>query len=167
MTKKMKFRQVPTEYQESPLFYDFYGWKNLFIESGNIDNYDIDDDVKTIISESDYIRINDLVNELNEKTNIQWAYKEIHGCCQGDWERCIYDSSLYTDKQIELFEIEYFNLGSEYIDDDNTSYYCHYDPVYELDDVKKELSDFTGHDPEEIEIDRFTGFERIAKYETV
>lgn len=44
-----------------------------------------------------------------------WDSRQIHGCCQGDWALIYFDSSMWTKESIEALEIEYFNLGEEWV----------------------------------------------------
>lgn len=44
-----------------------------------------------------------------------WDSKQISGCCQGDWALIYFDSSEWPEESIKALEIEYFNLGEEWI----------------------------------------------------
>lgn len=44
-----------------------------------------------------------------------WDSRQIRGCCQGDWALVYFDSSEWSKESIEALEIEYFNLGEEWI----------------------------------------------------
>ena len=44
----------------------------------------------------------------------EFDWKEIHGCCQGEYNRVIYPESRFSEQDIRNFECEFFNLGTEW-----------------------------------------------------
>lgn len=44
-----------------------------------------------------------------------WDSRQIRGCSQGDWALVYFDCSVWPKESIEALEIEYFNLGEEWI----------------------------------------------------
>lgn len=104
-------------------------------------------------------------------TGGNWKLKTLHGCCQGDWQECYYDSFQYGTTDIDLLEIAYFNLGTEWIvhDEDSTpqhpddirGYSCY---VYGSD-YRKELAEIVGCDPDDLVIYKYAGEVRKAVYE--
>ena len=44
----------------------------------------------------------------------EYVWKEIHGCCQGEYNRVIYPESRFSEQDIRNFECEFFNLGTEW-----------------------------------------------------
>lgn len=44
-----------------------------------------------------------------------WDSKQIYGCSQGDWALVYFDSCKWSKESIKALEIEYFNLGEEWI----------------------------------------------------
>lgn len=108
-------------------------------------------------------------------TGKNWTWTELHGCCQGDWVLCYYDTDTWDREGIEYLEATYFNMGTEWIvhdgpdaptspeDIEGCSYYC----VEYGDALKKELAGMIGCAPEELVMYEFNGFTRIAKYKEV
>lgn len=96
----------------------------------------------------------------------------LHGCCQGDWQYCIYPAS-YGDSFRDTLAAEYFNTGTEWIihegddapeepeDIDGYSMYCtSYDP-------RVEIADAHGVQPEEVQLYEFDGYTRRAIWKAV
>jgi hypothetical protein len=75
---------------------------------------------------------------------IAFDWYEIHGCCQGDWQTAIVPMR-WSLKDVENLEIEYFNLGEEYVVDDEYG-------IYVLRDAATEIADYYGCDPDDVEI---------------
>lgn len=48
----------------------------------------------------------------------KWGWKIIRGCCQSDWNEIFYSVDDWNREALAAFEIEYFNMGSEWIIDD-------------------------------------------------
>ena len=98
---------------------------------------------------------------------------EIHGSCQGDWQDVYYPVKLYNKKFIQNFEIEYFNLGSEWmIHDEDTevteaadvsgySMYCY---SWDDDGIKQEIADSVGCKPEEVKLFKYMGESHYSTY---
>lgn len=112
------------------------------------------------------------LDALNLITGGDWKLRTLHGCCQGDWQDCYYDSLQYDTTDIDLLEIAYFNLGTEWIvhDDDCdcdvegpediSGYSCY---VYGCD-YRKELAEIIGCDPTDLVIFKYAGEVRKAVY---
>lgn len=90
----------------------------------------------------------------------------LRGCCQDDWQYIIYPAK-WTHETLNAFEVEYFNLGTEWEiqegeDEDNTYYlYCtSYDP-------RAEIAEIVGTEPENIILYEFDGWEHTPKYKEV
>lgn len=102
-----------------------------------------------------------LLDALRLITGIEYAHSTLWGCCQGDWQYIIYPAE-YGEKWREAFEIEYFNLGSEWTiqegEGDEYSIYC------TTTDHRAEISHIVGCDPADVEIYLFDGWERTPKY---
>lgn len=103
-------------------------------------------------------------------TGGNWKLKTLHGCCQGDWQDCYYDSFQYGTTDIDLLEIAYFNLGTEWIVHDNDSIPQHPDDVCGYScyvygyDYRKELAEIIGCDPADLVIYKYAGEVRKAVY---
>ena len=48
----------------------------------------------------------------------KWGWKIIRGYCQSDWNEIFYPVDDWSREALAAFEIEYFNMGSEWIIDD-------------------------------------------------
>jgi hypothetical protein len=94
----------------------------------------------------------------------------LRGCCQGEWQYCIYPAAYgYTYRH--ALETEYFNTGTEWIihdeeeapeepeDINGYSIYCYsYDP-------RAEIAANHGVQPEEVQLYTFAGYTRRASWE--
>ena len=113
-------------------------------------------------------------------SNREYAYKEIHGDCQGDWQRCYYPKD--EENLLGDLEMQYFNTGEEwevcdaaeieeqgfpapangnevYDIEVSTSYYI--DGYYSRENLAKAL----GCKPNEIKMWRWKGYRKISEYE--
>lgn len=103
-------------------------------------------------------------------TGRRWDCCTLRGCCQGDWQNCVYDATIWDADSLERLETEYFNTGSEWhvceagSDDYEFSVYCH---EWSDDGIRREIADAAGVSPEDVTLQKFTGYERIAQYEEV
>lgn len=101
-----------------------------------------------------------------------FVFKGLRGCCQGEWQWCIYPAS-YGDSFRDTLAAEYFNTGTEWIihegddapeepeDVDGCSMYCtSYDP-------RAEIADAHGVQPEEVRLYEFDGYTRRATWKAV
>lgn len=105
-----------------------------------------------------------MVEALELITGKKWATATIRGCCQGDWQEIIYPAE-YGREWLNVFEIEYFNTGTEWqLDPDGDNISC-YVTAWKTEDIKKELADAYGCKPEEITLLKFSGYTRSANWE--
>lgn len=84
-----------------------------------------------------------------------YSWHMLRGCCQGDWQYIIMPEALADTR--DVYEIEYFNLGEEWIVNDD---FC----VYVYKDARQEIADAAGCCPEELRLLAFDGYEMAAKY---
>lgn len=193
---KYKAYQVAPEYQESPL--DMFDEIPEGLEVYGNEDYkrhtsDIFDNVLEALEEKDFDYINteskdiERLNELAAKyytqganneaiiaealsiaTGQKWEYKCIYGCCQSDWNYVYYCADLWTDKELEYFEIEYFNTGEEWrvVDEDGEECYYY---THEWNDIYKtrELAESIGCSVQDLTLYAFDGWERTPKYKEV
>ena len=87
---------------------------------------------------------------------IKWC---IRGCTQSDWQYIYFPADKYSDEDIKIFEVEYFNTGTEWtIHDEETppenpddicgySIYCH---GWNNEQIKQEIADAAGGDPADV-----------------
>lgn len=106
-------------------------------------------------------------------TGRAWDHCTLRGCCQGDWQECIYPADDWDGDALERLEAEYFNTGTEWIvhDGDTTpdgpedingfSVYC---TAWNSDGIRQEIADAAGGSPEDVKLYEFTGFSKIAQY---
>ena len=111
-------------------------------------------------------------------TGKKWDYRIIRGCCQSDWNYIFYPVDEWTREQIEIFEAEYFNTGSEWIIDDgefdpendsplNINGYSVYCTLWSEDGIRKEIADCEGVAPADVVLYAFEGWSRTAQYKEV
>lgn len=114
-----------------------------------------------------------LVDVLSIVTGEEWDYKEIHGCCQGEWNTVYYPVQYWTKESLEAFETMYFNTGSEWIvhegdteptspeEIDGCTYYC---VSWNDEGIKKELAEAVGGKPEDVILYKYVGSVSIPTY---
>ena len=109
-------------------------------------------------------------------TGRAWDSCTLRGCCQSDWQECVFCVDLWNGDALERLEAEFFNTGTEWIihdgndgpdgpdDIDGYSVYC---IAWNDDGIRKEIADAAGGSPEEVKLYKFSGFQRIATYTEV
>ena len=115
-----------------------------------------------------------LVEVLSIVTGEEWDYKQIHGCCQGEWNTVYYPIQYWTKESLESFEVMYFNNGSEWIvhdgdteptnpeEIDGCAYYC---VSWNDEGIKKELAEAVGvENPEDIILYKYAGSVSVPIY---
>ena len=130
-------------------------WR-LIMENGN----DFDDD--------------NICTALELITGHKWETGTIRGCCQGDWQDVIYRTDMWSRESLNSFEMEYFNLGTEWMihdeqeepegPEDVTGYsvYCY---SYDIDGIREEIAEQEGCKPEDVILYSYTGFHKVSDYE--
>lgn len=115
---------------------------------------------------------------LSVVTGQEWNCKIISGCCQSDWNYMYYPVANWSREALKVFEIEYFNTGSEWIIDDGEfdpendsplningcSVYC---TSWSDEGIRKEIADAEGVDPADVVLYAFEGWSRTAQYKEV
>ena len=111
-----------------------------------------------------------------------WDSKQIKGCCQGDWALVYFDSSVWTKGSIEALEIEYFNLGEEWIcsctpitdeeaeeatEEDVTDGVCVYVYSWDEEDKRKEIANAIGCNENEVVMFEHRGVVNHSVYSRV
>lgn len=93
----------------------------------------------------------DICAVLQIRTGRPWNTGTIRGCCQGDWQNVIYPADVYSRKDMDYLEMDYFNTGSEWmIHDEQTapdeeaegadiSGFCVYCYSWDTDGIAREL----------------------------
>lgn len=121
-------------------------------------------------SEEDQI----LVDVLSIVTGEEWDYRNIHGCCQSEWNTVYYPVKYWTKESLDAFETMYFNTGSEWIvhegdteptspeEIDGCAYYC---VSWNDEGIKKELAEAVGvENPEDIILYKYAGSVSVPIY---
>ena len=106
----------------------------------------------------------DICNMLFLLTGEKYNYSMIRGDFQGEWQKIYFPIERYTSKDIKRITAEYFNTGSEWIDEDNCSYYS---VEWNEDAIKQDLAEWSGIPVEEIKLLKFIGYKKIVQYEEV
>ena len=101
----------------------------------------------------------------------EYDWQNIHGCCQGDYNRVIYPKNSFTEQDIRNFECEYFNLGTEWCVSDSDEkpdspdeisgdyLYCH---STDINSIRAEIAGSCGCDPEDIHL--YSYHEKTVSY---
>lgn len=116
------------------------------------------------------------LNAMKLLTGHEWNMRTIRGSCQHEWQECYYDTTMWTDEAIEEIEIEYFNEGAEWcIHDEDTipngpdeieGYYA-YTHGWREEDIRKELAEIAGCQPEDLVIYKHSGYTQVSNYEVM
>lgn len=230
-------KQVPPEYQESPIFQadmfpenmvvcgnrDFKEWKTAVfaLVENTLDNGDLQEALEDLetggyysafyesaqeaieeflppskgeYSQDDITALQGLVKAYTqcsraETNNIfcrvlsivdgkKWGWKIIRGCCQSDWNEIFYTVDDWSREALAAFEIEYFNMGSEWIIDDgefnpdtdsplNINGYSVYITAQDEEGIRKELAAVEGCSPSDLVLYVFEGYVHIPQYKAV
>lgn len=114
-------------------------------------------------------------------SNREYAYSEIHGVCQSDWQRCYYPKD--EENLLGDMEMQYFNTGEEWevcdvveIEEQGLLAPANGNEVYDLMEVctsyyidgsysRKNLAKALGCKPDEIKMWRWKGYRKISEYE--
>lgn len=99
----------------------------------------------------------------------EYDYRCLRGCCQRDWNYFYYPVDLYNDDAIRDLEIEYFNMGEEWmIHDEETVPDCAEAisgyTFYVYDDARKEIAAEAGVEPEDVVLWGYGGMMSIPTY---
>ena len=117
-----------------------------------------------------------LCKVLSIVTGKKWDNRMISGCCQSDWNYIFYPVDEWTREQIEIFETEYFNTGTEWIIHDeaetpetseNINGYSVYCIGWDSKQIRNEIAEVTGAKPEEIKLFEFGGYTKTPFYKEV
>lgn len=120
-------------------------------------------------SEEDQI----LVDVLSIVTGEEWDYRNIHGCCQSEWNTVYYPVKYWTKESLDAFETMYFNTGSEWIvhegdteptspeEIDGCAYYC---VSWNDEGIKKELAEAAGGKAEDVVLYKYAGSVSMPVY---
>lgn len=111
-----------------------------------------------------------------------WDSEQIRGCCQGDWALVYFDSSEWSKESIEALEIEYFNLGEEWVcsctpitdeeakeatEEDTTDEVWVYVYSWNEESKRKEIADAIGCNENEVVMFKHCGVVNYSVYDRV
>lgn len=98
-----------------------------------------------------------------------WAYKELRGCSQGDWNGCYYIVSVWTAEALNALEMEYFNMGTEWTlkDEDGEEWWNVYTHYWTDEENRAEIAKVIGVESEDVTLYLFDGWTKTAKYKEV
>ncbi len=110
--------------------------------------------------------------QLSILTGEKYETATLRGCCQNDWQTIYYPAKDYDDDFIRMLEIEYFNLGTEWMVNEGTDLVETSEDVvgylmYVYNDPRKEIAEAEGCSPEDVVLFKFDGYEQIPLYRTV
>ena len=103
----------------------------------------------------------DLLSIVDER---KWEHRTIRGVVQSDWQKVYYPVEEWTQKDIDNFEIEYFNIGTEWnivSAEEEFSMYCH------SAEPKEEIAFACGVKPEDVVLYVFDGYVKTPKYKII
>lgn len=111
-----------------------------------------------------------ITDALELLTGKRWGTCTIRGCVQRDWQEVIYPVDEWSREDIDQFEAEYFNTGSEWMihdedtepeNDDDISGFC----MYCYDDPREEIAREMGVNPDDVILYAYAGSYSVPKYE--
>lgn len=114
-----------------------------------------------------------ILSGLELLTGHKWENATIRGYCQSDWQNIYYRVDEWTSKDLEIFEIEYFNTGTEWIIHDATeppakpediSGYTMYCTSWNNEGIRDEIAKENGVSSEDVIMYVFDGYAHIPKY---
>lgn len=100
----------------------------------------------------------------------EWDVTEIHGSVQREWNYMYYEKSAWNYISLEWAEAAYFNTGDEwsvrYADqEEDDCEYSQYTTAWSDEGIKEEIADSAGVLPEEVQLEKLSGWARSATYE--
>lgn len=108
-------------------------------------------------------------------TGTPYDWHEIRGTCQGEWQM-LFCPEDWTPEAVQAFEIEYFNMGTEWIIHDeeadpegpeDVQGYGVYAHGWNVEEIRKELAEIAGCNPEELTLWAVSGCHTVTDWEEV
>lgn len=98
-------------------------------------------------------------------TGKKYDYRNIHGCCQRDWNTLYFPVDSVSDDSIRYIEGVFFNTGDEWsIREGDEEVYRTYTVESDINKVRGEIADVLGVEPSQLEMYLFDGYDMIARY---
>lgn len=102
----------------------------------------------------------------------RYGKRTIRGCCQRDWNYVFYPADEWSREELDNFETEYFNTGTEWmVQDDGEdepedpedicgyTVYCH---DWHEEGIRREIADAAGCKPEDVVLYHVTGVRHVS-----
>lgn len=166
--------QVAPEDQESPRYWDGIGER--YSEVAVTGNRDYKGHLPAKLKELETL---DDIAEVSRIMGEPYKQVTIRGCCQGDWQE-LYCPASWTREQVQAFEAEYFNTGTEWLvaeeasedDDESTSPQdvdtcSYYDPMNDEEAFRAMLAQEYGLDVSQVVLYAHDGYQKKARYKRV
>lgn len=100
-------------------------------------------------------------------TGREFGWTTIHGCCQGDWQYMYYPKDMWTKEALDWFETAYWNLGREWVVEDEDSRISLYSCEWRDSEMKRDLAEQYGVPLEECEFYEFSGWVKKPSYKQI
>ena len=109
-------------------------------------------------------------------TGKEYEYITIRGCSQGDWQEILFPVEEYDRNALDILEADYFNTGTEWIIHDESSdpegpedisgysLYCY---GWNTDQIRAEIADAAGVNPDAVILYEYAGSYSMPKYNKV
>lgn len=97
----------------------------------------------------------------------EWGNREIHGSVQGEWQVIYYPADMWNKDGIEWFETAYWNMGSEWIVEDEDDRISLYSCEWNEEKMKRDLAEQYGVPVEECEFYKFDGYVQQPRYKKI
>ena len=94
----------------------------------------------------------------------EWENREIYGSVQDEWQVVYYPADSWGKESIEWFETAYWNMGSEWIVEDNDDRISLYSCEWNEEKMKSDLAEQYGVTVDECEFYKFDGWKREPEY---
>lgn len=158
--------QVAPEDQESPMYWDGIGER--YSEVAVTGNRDYKGYIPAKLKELETL---DDIAEVSRIMGEPYKQVTIRGCCQGDWQE-LYCPESWTREQVQVFEAEYFNTGTEWLvaeeaSEEDVDTCAYYDTNNDNDAFRAMLAQEYGLDVSQVVLCAHDGYQKIARYKRV
>ena len=189
---KIKAYQVAPEYQEAPALEDMFDDSIIITGNNRLTGLETES-YKTVYAalfeevnpceegEENFDAWERLINDSTEQSIIddkaickglelltgeKWAYTELRGTAQGEWNGCYYAVNVWTREQLDAVEMEYFNMGTDWRikDEDGEDWGNIYTHFWTDEENRAEIASVIGVEPEDVTLYLFDGWTRTANY---
>ena len=163
---KIYARQIPPEGQDNSYMLDddYYRENIVLLENRNFRGYGYHTDEYERAEENAKYYDWETVKILFQLyTGKRWEKTTIRGCCQGDWQECLYCPDAISN--LYAFETIYFNTGTEFSISFDNPENEDFESIYCVDyNYKREIADAYGVKESDVVLYEFTGYKKIPQY---